>query len=94
MLLLFRLGQLLQVASLICASHVFRLITFCPACLWLQPGAPSNPRAAAEALVQALPSTYILEGTPSLAGPGFINLRVTQDFLGQRITDMLKVVLT
>eukprot|EP00891_Asterochloris_glomerata_P008140 jgi/Astpho2/8140/fgenesh1_pm.00120_%23_27_t len=55
-----------------------------------QPGAPSNPRAAAEALVQALPSTSMLDGTPSLAGPGFINLKVTQDFLGQRITDMLK----
>ncbi len=86
-------GQLLQVTSVICALHVSRLISSCPACLWLQPGAPSNPRAAAEALVQALPSTSMLDGTPSLAGPGFINLKVTQDFLGQRITDMLKVVL-
>ena len=86
-------GSSLAITSLIGALHVFRLVSPCPACVWLQPGAPSNPRAAAEALVQALPSTPMLEGTPSLAGPGFINLKVTQDFLGQRITAMLKVVL-
>ena len=41
----------------------------------VQPGAPKNPRAVGEAIVASLPENSILEGTPALAGPGFINVR-------------------
>ncbi|KAI8475928.1 MAG: tRNA synthetases class I (R)-domain-containing protein [Monoraphidium minutum] len=51
-------------------------------------GAPKNPRAAAEAILAALPANGMVSGT-SLAGPGFINVRVSPDYLSDRINNML-----
>lgn len=58
----------------------------------VQDGAPKNPRAVGEAIVQNLPATDILAEKPSLAGPGFINIRINPDWLGQRIGDILSKV--
>ena len=56
----------------------------------LQPDAPKNPRAVAEAIVAALPSTEYLADTPTLAGPGFINAKISSQWLGARIQNMLR----
>lgn len=56
----------------------------------VQPNAPKNPRAVAEAIVAALPNTEYLADTPTLAGPGFINTKVSSQWLGVRIQNMLK----
>lgn len=53
-----------------------------------QEGAPKNPRATAEAILQALPSSPVVAET-SLAGPGFINVRINKEFLATHIRDML-----
>ncbi len=47
-----------------------------------------NPRAVAEQLVATVDLTGICE-TPEIAGPGFINLRLTDDFLASRTADLL-----
>src|SRR5690606_7769610 len=41
-----------------------------------QAGARTNPRALAQALVDALPASELIAGT-EIAGPGFINFRLT-----------------
>ena len=56
----------------------------------MQPDAPKNPRAVAEAIVAALPSSEYLADTPTLAGPGFINTKVSSQWLGTRIQNMLR----
>ncbi len=56
----------------------------------LQPGAPKNPRAVAETIVAALPSTEYLADTPTLAGPGFINAKISSQWMGARIQNMLR----
>ncbi|MFN5542155.1 MAG: arginine--tRNA ligase [Betaproteobacteria bacterium] len=38
-----------------------------------------KPREIAEALVAALPPSDLLAGTPEIAGPGFINVRLSRD---------------
>lgn len=55
-------------------------------------GAPKNPRDAAARIVDALPKTSSLldpADPPSLAGPGFINVRPSRDALARRLVDML-----
>eukprot|EP00199_Chlamydomonas_sp_CCMP681_P000318 CAMPEP_0119106360 /NCGR_PEP_ID=MMETSP1180-20130426/4070_1 /TAXON_ID=3052 ORGANISM="Chlamydomonas cf sp, Strain CCMP681" /NCGR_SAMPLE_ID=MMETSP1180 /ASSEMBLY_ACC=CAM_ASM_000741 /LENGTH=596 /DNA_ID=CAMNT_0007091677 /DNA_START=206 /DNA_END=1996 /DNA_ORIENTATION=- len=52
------------------------------------PGAPKAPRDVANALLAALPPNDLIVET-SLAGPGFINLKVSRPFLSKRISDML-----
>jgi arginyl-tRNA synthetase len=37
-----------------------------------------KPREVAEAIVAALPASALLAGTPDIAGPGFINVRLSQ----------------
>ena len=55
-----------------------------------QPGFPcKSPRDVATAIVGALPSTPLLAGTPDLAGPGFINLKVDRSALAARVKLML-----
>ncbi|EFN53033.1 hypothetical protein CHLNCDRAFT_26194 [Chlorella variabilis] len=54
-----------------------------------QPDAPKNPRAVAEALVAHLPETGMVAET-SLAGPGFINIRISPDWLASHLTTMLR----
>ena len=58
--------------------------------LLLQPDAPKNPRAVAESIVAALPSTEYLQDKPTLAGPGFINAKISSQWLGVRIQNMLR----
>lgn len=52
-------------------------------------GAPRAPRDAAIALVAALPPNELIEST-SLAGPGFINIRLNYAYLAKRVNRMLK----
>ncbi|KAI7841040.1 hypothetical protein COHA_005268 [Chlorella ohadii] len=54
-----------------------------------QPDAPKNPRAVAEAILAALPETGMVAET-SLAGPGFINIRIDSSWLAQHVTHMLR----
>jgi arginyl-tRNA synthetase len=49
---------------------------------------PKAPRDVANAIVAALPSSSLIGGT-SLAGPGFINVKISKELVAQRITDML-----
>lgn len=51
-------------------------------------GAPKNPREVATAIVKGLPQNNTIQDT-SLAGPGFINVKVTQDYLAGRINTLL-----
>ena len=55
-----------------------------------QPDAPKNPRAVAETIVAALPSTEYLADKPTLAGPGFINVKISSQWMGARIQNMLR----
>ncbi|KAL3157657.1 hypothetical protein ABBQ32_012100 [Trebouxia sp. C0010 RCD-2024] len=55
-----------------------------------KPDAPKNPRAVAEAIVAALPSAEYLADPPTLAGPGFINTKISSRWLGTRIQNMLR----
>lgn len=52
-------------------------------------GAPANPRAAAQAILDALPASPLVAET-SLAGPGFINIRLSKQWLGAHIRSMLR----
>ncbi len=38
-----------------------------------------KPREIAEAIVAALPASRLIAGTPEIAGPGFINIRLSQE---------------
>ncbi len=54
------------------------------------PGFPAkSPRDVATAIVAALPPTPLLAGTPELAGPGFINVKVDRGALAARVKTML-----
>ena len=53
-----------------------------------QEGAPKNPRAVAEAILAALPPSSLISET-SLAGPGFINVRISSEWLAEHVTKML-----
>lgn len=52
-------------------------------------GAPRNPRDAAERIVGALPANGTISET-SLAGPGFINTRISADALAARINKLMR----
>lgn len=52
-------------------------------------GAPKNPRDCASTIVSSLPENAVIKET-SLAGPGFINVRITQDYLAARLGSLLK----
>lgn len=47
-------------------------------------GAPKNPKATADAIIANLPANDIITET-SVAGPGFINVRLSQAYLSSRI---------
>ena len=51
-------------------------------------GAPKAPRDVATAILAALPPNDAVDGT-SLAGPGFINLRLSPAYLASRVSRML-----
>lgn len=52
-------------------------------------GAPKNPRAVAEAIVASIPPNDLI-GEVSLAGPGFINIRIDRKWLSDRTTKLLQ----
>lgn len=54
-------------------------------------GAPKAPRDVAAKIVAALPSSTLLDASspPSLAGPGFINIRLSREALAARLVSML-----
>lgn len=54
-----------------------------------KPGAPANPRASAQRIVDALPASPVI-GAVSIGGPGFINITVADCFLVDVINDILK----
>ena len=47
-------------------------------------GAPKNPRAVAEAIVEAIPTNDLLEEA-TIAGPGFINLKLSDAFVVAKV---------
>jgi arginyl-tRNA synthetase len=51
-------------------------------------GAPKNPREVATAIVNGLPANDAIAET-SLAGPGFINVKLSTPFLAARLNAML-----
>ncbi|KAG2495395.1 hypothetical protein HYH03_006662 [Edaphochlamys debaryana] len=51
-------------------------------------GAPKAPRDVANAILTALPANDLVAET-SLAGPGFINIRLKKEYLASRISHML-----
>jgi arginyl-tRNA synthetase len=51
-------------------------------------GAPANPRATAETILKHLPPSSMIAET-SLAGPGFINIRIDNGFLASHVTRMV-----
>ncbi|KXZ44683.1 hypothetical protein GPECTOR_63g12 [Gonium pectorale] len=51
-------------------------------------GAPKAPRDVANAILGALPKNDLVAET-SLAGPGFINIRLNREYLSKRISGML-----
>lgn len=74
-----------------------QLLPFCAQCnnamgvfgrLKGQEGAPKAPRAVAEALLAGLPLGVVggMVSETSLAGPGFINLRLSRDWLATHVT--------
>ena len=47
-------------------------------------GAPSNPRAVAEAVLKSIPPNEVVEDA-SIAGPGFINLKLSEAFMEKQV---------
>ncbi|OQR98562.1 arginyl-tRNA synthetase [Achlya hypogyna] len=52
------------------------------------PGAPTNPREVATAILKAMPENPVLEKL-SVAGPGFINAFLRKEFIGSRLATLL-----
>eukprot|EP00882_Tetradesmus_deserticola_P027202 GHRQ01030078.1.p1 GENE.GHRQ01030078.1~~GHRQ01030078.1.p1 ORF type:complete len:311 (+),score=115.92 GHRQ01030078.1:234-1166(+) len=52
-------------------------------------GAPKNPREVATAIVSSLPDNSTIANT-SLAGPGFINCKVSSEYLAARINALMQ----
>jgi hypothetical protein len=52
-------------------------------------GAPKAPRDIANKIVAALPANALVAET-SLAGPGFINVKLSSDYLADRLLSMLR----
>lgn len=76
---------------LLCPHCVLPHVQDSKGCLLaLQPDAPKNPRAVAEAIVSSLPSADYLAEPPTLAGPGFINVKIANQWMSTRIQTMLK----
>lgn len=52
-------------------------------------GAPKSPRDVAAAIVAALPASPLVDAPPTVAGPGFINVRVSRAALADRLRRLL-----
>lgn len=50
--------------------------------------APKNPRVVAEAILAALPPSQLIQET-ALAGPGFINIKLSSEWLSQHLNTMM-----
>lgn len=55
----------------------------------VQEGAPKKPTDVANAIVDALPASPMIAERPTLAGPGFINVKLSHSWLAERIQNML-----
>lgn len=53
-------------------------------------GAPANPMAVATAVLQHLPESPLVAST-SVAGGGFINIRLRPTFINQSIANIIRV---
>lgn len=51
-------------------------------------GAPKAPRDVGTAIMKALPPSNLVAET-SIAGPGFVNVKVSKDYLANRLRNML-----
>ena len=58
-----------------------------------QTGPFKAPRAVAEAILKELPPNELVAST-SMAGPGFINIRISPQWLGKHVQTMLVEVRT
>ena len=47
-----------------------------------------NPRELAAEIIEAIPESNLIQ-TPEIAGPGFINFRITETALDTRLTELL-----
>ena len=58
---------------------------------WLiaQEGAPKKPTDVANAIVDALPASSMIAERPTLAGPGFINVKLNHGWVAEQIHSML-----
>ena len=54
-----------------------------------QEGAPKKPTDVATAIVEALPASSMIAERPTLAGPGFINVKLSHGWISERIHSML-----
>ncbi|CAK0784285.1 hypothetical protein CVIRNUC_007489 [Coccomyxa viridis] len=52
-------------------------------------GAPKKPTDVATAIVDALPASSMIAERPTLAGPGFINVKLSHGWISERIHSML-----
>ncbi|GMH37395.1 hypothetical protein BSKO_05268 [Bryopsis sp. KO-2023] len=52
-------------------------------------GAPKNPRAAADMIIDAVKDSPIIAST-SVAGPGFVNIKLSPDWVAGRLGSMMK----
>ena len=54
-----------------------------------QEGAPKNPRSVGEAIAAAIPEHPAVAST-SIAGPGFVNIVLREEYLAGRVNDMMQ----
>lgn len=54
-----------------------------------QEGAPKNPRSVGEAIAAAIPEHPAVAST-SIAGPGFVNIVLREEYLAGRVNGMMQ----
>lgn len=55
----------------------------------VQEGAPKKPQDVATAIIKALPDSDAIAETPTIAGAGFINVKLKKEWISERIRTML-----
>ena len=55
----------------------------------MQEGAPKKPQDVAAAIISALPHSDAIAEKPTMAGAGFINIKLRQEWISERIRTML-----
>jgi arginyl-tRNA synthetase len=54
-----------------------------------QEGAPKKPQDVAAAIIHALPASPAFAEKPTIAGAGFINVKLSKQWISERIRKML-----